>query len=218
MNIDLEKIENRKEKEELALRILDKVKDGDCIGFGSGTTSYIAAIKIGEMIKEKGINITAIPTSSYMKELCKKYGIKVGDLIENKIDWAFDGADEVDQKTLWLIKGKGAAMFKEKLNIISSPITYILADKSKFVKKLGEKCKVPIEVFPDALKYVSEELKKLGAADITYRGMTENNNGILDVKFEKIYKELEKEIKEITGVIESGLFLGYNIEIIGGCE
>ena len=218
MNIDLEKIENRKEKEELALRILDKVKDGDCIGFGSGTTSYIAAIKIGEMIKEKGINITAIPTSSYMKELCKKYGIKVGDLIENKIDWAFDGADEVDQKTLWLIKGKGAAMFKEKLNIISSPITYILADKSKFVKKLGEKCKVPIEVFPDALKYVSEELKKLGAADITYRGMTENNNGILDVKFEKIYKELEKEIKEITGVIESGLFLGYNIEIIGGWE
>ena len=218
MNIDLEKIENRKEKEELAFRILDKVKDGDCIGFGSGTTSYIAAIKIGEMIKEKGINITAIPTSSYMKELCKKYGIKVGDLIENKIDWAFDGADEVDQKTLWLIKGKGAAMFKEKLNIISSPITYILADKSKFVKKLGEKCKVPIEVFPDALKYVSEELKKLGAADITYRGMTENNNGILDVKFEKIYKELEKEIKEITGVIESGLFLGYNIEIIGGCE
>ena len=218
MNIDLEKIENRKEKEELALRILDKVKDGDCIGFGSGTTSYIAAIKIGEMIKEKGINITAIPTSSYMKELCKKYGIKVGDLIENKIDWAFDGADEVEQKTLWLIKGKGAAMFKEKLNIISSPITYILADKSKFVKKLGEKCKVPIEVFPDAIKYVSEELKKLGAADITYRGMTENNNGILDVKFEKIYKELEKEIKEITGVIESGLFLGYNIEIIGGCE
>ena len=218
MNIDLEKIENRKEKEELAFRILDKVKDGDCIGFGSGTTSYIAAIKIGEMIKEKGLNITAVPTSSYMKELCKKYGIKVGDLIENKIDWAFDGADEVDQKTLWLIKGKGAAMFKEKLNIISSPITYILADKSKFVKKLGEKCKVPIEVFPDALKYVSEELKKLGAADITYRGMTENNNGILDVKFEKIYKELEKEIKEITGVIESGLFLGYNIEIIGGCE
>lgn len=218
MNIDLEKIENRKEKEELALRILDKVKDGDCIGFGSGTTSYIAAIKIGEMIKEKGLNITAVPTSSYMKELCKKYGIKVGDLIENKIDWAFDGADEVDQKTLWLIKGKGAAMFKEKLNIISSPITYILADKSKFVKKLGEKCKVPIEVFPDAIKYVSEELKKLGASDITYRGMTENNNGILDVKFEKIYKELEKEIKEITGVIESGLFLGYNIEIIGGCE
>ena len=218
MNIDLNKIENKEEKEKLALRILDKVKDGDCIGFGSGTTSYLTALKIGEMVKQKKINITAVPTSSYMKELCINYGIKVGNLIENKIDWAFDGADEVDLKTLWLIKGKGAAMFKEKLNIICSPITYILADNSKFVKNLGEKCKVPVEVFPDALNYVSEELKKLGAKEITFRGMTENQNGILDVKFEKIYKELEKNIKGITGVIESGLFLGYNIEVIGGCE
>ena len=123
--------------------------------------------------------------------------------------------NEVDLKNMWLIKGRGAAMFKEKLNIIASPITYILVDETKFVNYLGEKCKVPIEVFPSALKYVSNELEKLGAKDITYRGFTENNNGILDVKFEKIYKDLEKDIKAITGVIESGLFLEYkNIEIV----
>ena len=75
-----------------------------------------------------------------------------------------------------------------------------------------------MEVFPSAMKYVSEELKKLGATEITYRGFTENNNGILDVKFTNIYKELEKDIKSITGVIESGLFLGYDIEVIGGNE
>ena len=45
--------------------------------------------------------------------------------------------------------------------------------------------------------------------------MTENNNGILDVKFEKIDKDLEKQVKLITGVIESGLFLEYkNIEVV----
>ena len=109
-------------------------------------------------------------------------------------------------------------MFKEKLNIISSPITYILVDKTKFVNNLGEKCKVPVEVFPSAMNYVAKELEKLGAKEITYRGMTENNNGILDVKFENINRELEKQVKSITGVIESGLFLGYNIEIIGGNE
>ena len=72
----------------------------------------------------------------------------------------------------------------------------------------------------EKLHYIlqSEELKKLGATEITYRGFTENNNGILDVKFTNIYKELEKDIKSITGVIESGLFLGYNIEVIGGNE
>lgn len=208
-------IENREAKERVADKIVNKVKDNQVIGFGSGTTSYIATEKIGKKVKKEGLNITAIPTSNEIRKLCEKYGIKIGNLMENKIDWAFDGADEVDLKNMWLIKGRGAAMFKEKLNVISSPITYILVDETKFVDYLGQKCKVPIEVFPSALNYVAEELKKLGAVEITYRGMTENNNGILDVKFEKIDKDLEKKVKLITGVIESGLFLEYkNIEII----
>ena len=212
--MDLDKIENREQKEALAMKIVNKVKDGDTIGFGSGTTSYLTAIKIGEKVQSENIKITAIPTSKEIKEVCEKYGITVGNLIENKIDWAFDGADEVDEKNMWLIKGRGAAMFKEKLNIIASPITYILVDETKFVSYLGEKCKVPVEVFPDALEYASNELKKLGATEITFRGMTENENGILDTKFEKIDKDLEKKVKLITGVIESGLFLDYNIEIV----
>lgn len=212
--MDINKIENLEEKEKLANKIVEKVKDGQVIGFGSGTTSYITAVKIGEKVQKERLNIIAIPTSREIKEVCEKYNIKVGNLIEDKIQWSFDGADEVYEKNMWLIKGRGAAMFKEKLNVIASPITYILADKTKFVNYLGQKCKVPIEVFPSALKYVSEELKKLGAIDITYRGMTENGNGILDTKFENIEKDLEKKVKLITGVIESGLFLDYNIQIV----
>lgn len=212
--MDLEKIENKEKKEALAIKLVDKVKNGDTIGFGSGTTSYITAIKIGEKVQKEHLQITAIPTSNEIKEVCKKYNIKIGNLIENKLDWAFDGADEVDEKNMWLIKGRGAAMFKEKLNIISSPITYILVDETKFVNYLGEKCKVPIEVFPDALEYVARELKNMGAISITYRGMTENGNGILDTQFSKIEENLESKIKLITGVIESGLFLKYNIEIV----
>ena len=213
--IDLDKIENKEAKVALAKKVLDKVKDGQTIGFGSGTTSYITAIEIGEKVQKEHLNIIAVPTSNEIKSVCEKYGIKIGNLIENELDWAFDGTDEVEFKEKWLIKGKGKAMFKEKLNIIASPKTYILVDNTKIVDYLGQKCKVPIEVFPQALKYVSSELEKLGAEDITYRGFTENNNGILDVKFEKIEKDLEKEVKAITGVIESGLFLNYqNIEII----
>ena len=47
--------------------------------------------------------------------------------------------------------------------------------------------------------------------------ITENNNFILDTKFDKIDIDLEQKIKQITGVIETGLFIGYkNIEIITG--
>ena len=213
--IDLDQIENKEAKEALAQKVLNKVKDGQTIGFGSGTTSYITAVKIGEKVQKEHLNITAVPTSNEIQKVCEHYGIKIGNLIENELDWAFDGADEAELKNKWLIKGKGKAMFKEKLNIIASPITYILVDNTKMVDYLGQKCKVPIEVFTQALKYVSKELEKLGAKDITYRGFTENNNGILDVKFDKIEKDLEKQVKAITGVIESGLFLEYNnIEII----
>ena len=211
--MDIDKIENIEKKQKLANKIASKVKNNQTIGFGSGSTSYLAAIEIGKLVQKENLNITAIPTSKEIEEVCKQYGIKVGNLLENDIDWSFDGADEVDKNNS-MIKGMGAAMFKEKLNMLSSPITYILVDDTKFVDELGEKHPVPIEVFPSAMKYVSNELNKIGATETVFRGMTENNNAILDTKFEKIYNQLEKKIKEIPGVIESGLFIGYSVEIV----
>lgn len=211
--MDIDKITNKEEKLVLAKKIAEKVKEGQTIGFGSGSTSYLAAIEIGKKVNKENLKIKAIPTSKEIEDVCNEYKIEIGNLLENKIDWAFDGADEVDEESN-MIKGMGAAMFKEKLNIINSPKTYILVDKTKLVKSLGEKHPVPVEVFPSALKYVSSELKKLGAEETVFRGMTENENAILDAKFEKIDLKLEKQIKEITGVIESGLFIGYNVEVI----
>ena len=211
--MDINLIDNKEEKIELAKKVLDFVKDGQTIGFGSGSTSYLTGIEIGKLVKEKGIKITAVPTSSYMFELCKEYGIETAELHYKSIDWSFDGADEVDWNNN-MIKGMGAAMFKEKLNILNSKKTYILIDNSKFVNFLGENHPIPVEVFPTAEEYVSEKLRELGAVDIAFRGSTENENSILDVRFDKIDESLEKKIKAITGVIESGLFIGYDVEII----
>ena len=221
VKVNWNKISNKEEKIIIANKIANKVKDGDIIGFGSGSTSYLAIIEIAKKIKKENINILAIPTSYEIKILCNELGIPTTTILENKPDWSFDGADEVDQNNC-LIKGRGAAMFKEKLNIVNSPITYILVDKSKFVKELGEKTSIPIELFPESINSVKEKLADLGAEKITLRlaekkdgpVITENNNIILDVKFIEIYDTLEKDIKSITGVIESGLFIGYNIEII----
>lgn len=211
--MDINLIDNKEEKIELAKKVLGFVKDGQTIGFGSGSTSYLTGIEIGKLVKEKGIKITAVTTSSYMFELCKEYGIETAELHYKSIDWSFDGADEVDWNNN-MIKGMGAAMFKEKLNILNSKKTYILIDNSKFVNFLGENHPIPVEVFPTSEEYVSEKLRELGAVDIAFRGSTENENSILDVRFDKIDVSLEKNIKAITGVIESGLFIGYDVEII----
>lgn len=219
--IEVDKIENLEAKKKVAEKIAKKVKNNQVIGFGSGTTSYLAAIAIADKVKKEDLQITAIPTSFEIKMLCTYLEIKVANLSEKKPDWSFDGADEVNSSN-WLIKGKGGAMFKEKLNIINSPVTYILIDSSKRVNYLGEKNKVPVEIYPDAINYIKEELIKLNAKEILVRQavnkagpvITENGNLILDVSFKNITQTLEKRIKSIPGVIESGLFIGYNVEII----
>ena len=214
-------ISNREQKEKIAKEIAKIANDGDVIGFGSGSTSYLAAIEIENRIHNEGIKITAIPTSYEIKMLCTYLNIPTATLEEKRPDWCFDGADEVDSNN-WLIKGRGAAMFNEKLNIAASTKNYILVDDSKIVNRLGEKFPIPVECNPKAINLVKEELFKLGANEIELRKavkkdgpvITENGNLILDVRFNEIKEDLERNIKNITGVIESGLFIGYNVQIV----
>ena len=214
-------ISNLDEKQKIAEKIAKIAQDGDVIGVGSGSTSFLAIQAIAKRMKEENLRIRAIPTSRELGMVCNYLQIPVETLLTAKPDWCFDGADEVTPEK-WLVKGRGAAMFKEKLLIANSKKTYILVDKSKFVNKQCEKFPIPIEVFPDALYAVKEQLFKLGATSAELRlaikkdgpVITENGNLILDAKFDNIDETFETKLKNIVGVIETGLFIGYNVEII----
>lgn len=131
-------ISNKEQKELIADKIAKFAKDGDVIGFGSGSTSFLAAQAIAKRIKEEKLNIIAIPTSKEINMVCNYLTIPTTTLVSKKPDWCFDGADEVDPNN-WLIKGRGAAMFNEKLIMANAKKAYILVDDSKFVKKLRRK-------------------------------------------------------------------------------
>lgn len=212
---------NREGKEKVAKEIAAKMKDGQIIGVGSGSTVYLALIAIAERIEKENLHIQVIPSSLEISMTCTQLRIPQTTLLEKKPDWTFDGADEVDPQRS-LIKGRGGAMFKEKLLICNSTETYIIVDESKFVTQLGSKFPVPVEVFPTSLLYAEKELTALDASDVSLRMakgkdgpvITENGNFILDAWFDSIESSLERDIKSITGVIESGLFIGYNVEII----
>lgn len=214
-------ISNREEKQKVADKIASMVKDGDIIGAGSGSTAYLALLKIADRIRTEQLHIHAIPTSQEIKMACAKLGIPLTSLLEHKPNWTFDGADEIDPNHN-MIKGRGGAMFKEKLLISSSPQTFIIADPSKMVSKLGSRFPVPVEIFPDALIHADQALRSLSPVDIKLRMaqgkdgpiITENGNLILDVWFNNIPDNLENAIKSITGVIESGLFMHYEVKII----
>lgn len=212
---------NREGKERVAKDIANKLKNGDIIGVGSGSTVYLALFAIADRVKKENLNIQAIPSSHEISMTCIQLGIPQTTLLERKPDWTFDGADEVDPAKN-LIKGRGGAMFKEKLLICNSSKVFIAVDESKFVERLGSKFPVPIEVFPSSLLYVEEQIKNVGAVDVKLRMakgkdgpiISENGNFIIDAWFDSIDHKLESQIKSITGVIESGLFIGYNVEIL----
>lgn len=212
---------NREAKEHIAREIAATAKDGETIGAGSGSTVYLTLFELARRIREERLHIKVIPASKEIAMTCIQLGIPQTTLWNKRPDWTFDGADEVDQDRS-LIKGRGGAMFKEKLLIRSSNKSYIIIDPTKLVGQLGSKFPIPIETFPDALTYVENELHRLGASEIILRPahgkdgpiLTENGNFILDTRFNFIDSSLEKRLKTITGVIESGLFIGYNVELI----
>ena len=214
-------IANRAAKEKLAAEVAGNLKDGDVVGVGSGSTSFLAIQAIGERMKRERIHCSAIPTSVEAELACIACGLPVTSLLVACPDWSFDGADEVDpQKNL--IKGRGGAMFKEKVIIHASRRPLILVDRSKLVEKLGAKFPVPVEVNQLALTVAEAGLLKLGATEVTLRPakgkdgpiITENGNLILDVRFAEIGPQTERDISAIPGIIESGLFWGVPVEVL----
>ena len=115
-------------------------------------------------------------------------------------------------------------MLKEKLNIANARITYILVDNSKIVNEFennNNDLNIPIEVIPEAVNSAKEAIEDLGSQSYFEKAekkdgpvITESGNVILDTKFVEIYDGLEEDIKSIVGVVESGLFMDYNVEII----
>lgn len=214
-------ISNRAEKQVVADKLAAMVKDGQTIGAGSGSTSFLALQAIAARVQEEGLNCRIIPTSKEIEMSASILGLQVTSLMSDKPDWYFDGADEVDGGKN-LIKGRGGAMYREKLVMSCAAQSYILVDQSKFVKKLGKKFDVPVEVQQEALHYAETQLGLLGANTVNLRlaekkdgpVITESGNFILDCNFSEIGSDLESKIKNLTGVIESGLFWGYNPEIL----
>ena len=209
-------------KEIVAREIAKRVKDGDVIGVGTGTTVDAALAEIGKRVKTEGLRITVVPTSYQSAWRCQELGfIVMYPGYRGHLSWGFDGADQVN-KAKWAIKGKGGAMLQEKILAKRCKKFVLIVDETKVVQELGKGCPVPVEVVPEALVLVEEGLKALGSTEVSIRTgtgkhgptITERGNIILDAVFPSITERLEGDIKSIIGVVDSGLFIGYASEVV----
>jgi len=203
-------------KKNAAQEAVKHVKDGFVVGLGSGSTAAYAVQEIGRMVQQRNLKIMGVPTSHQAFLLAVDCGIPVTTLNEHpRLDLTIDGADQID-KDLNMIKGMGGALTCEKIVASASKQNVIVADKTKLVKKLGTNHPVPVEVLPFGTGSVMLKIKELGGKPVLRQGsgkvgpvVTDNGNFILDVDFGSIEapRELNAQLKSISGVVETGLFI-----------
>jgi ribose 5-phosphate isomerase A len=205
-------------KKNAALGALTYVKNGMCIGLGSGSTVTEFIKLLAEKVKKEKLSVCCVTTSTDTRLLAIQHGLWVTepDAI-SEIDLAVDGADKVTKKAL--LKGGGGALTREKIIDYNARKFIVIADESKVQETLEGN--VALEVLPFATPFVLKALKqhnpvirmavrKLGPV------ISDNGSFIVDMHMRVTEPEkTEKELKNIPGVIENGIFTKFDEIIIG---
>jgi ribose 5-phosphate isomerase A len=220
--------EQKRWKKEAAEAAAKLVEDGMVVGLGTGSTAAYLVSELGRRVAQEGLRFTGIPTSERTAEQARGLKIPLTTLEEDsEIDLTIDGADEVERGTLFLIKGHGGALLREKIVAAASKRMVVIADKTKIVKRLGTMFAVPVEVAPFGWEATERKLMALGANPAIRPGtdakpyVTDGGHYILDCAFGPMANPLKvaRELDETVGVVEHGLFLGYAQQVfVGGCD
>ena len=209
-------------KEQVGIKAAEFGTDGMIVGLGTGSTAYYFVAELGRRIKEEGLKITAVTTSSVTYEQAEGLGIPlkaIDDVVV--VDLTVDGADEVDP-ALNGIKGGGGALLMEKIVATNSKDCIWIVDESKQVETLGA-FKLPVEVVQYGAENLFRHFEKKGYSPAYrekdgQRFVTDQGNFIIDLDLKVIpdAEALAEELDRTVGVVDHGLFLGMVSKVIVG--
>ncbi|MDU7036599.1 MAG: ribose 5-phosphate isomerase A [Staphylococcus simulans] len=210
-------------KKMAGIKAAEFVKDGMVVGLGTGSTAYYFVEEIGRRIKEEGLRITAVTTSSVTSKQAEGLNIPLKSIDQvDFVDVTVDGADEVDSQFNG-IKGGGGALLMEKVVATPSKEYIWVVDESKLVEKLGA-FKLPVEVDRFNWMLVAKKIEKDTKAKVSRRNVeditfiTDNDNYILDVELPPNTDpyDMHEYLIHLTGVLETGYFLDLADRVIVG--
>jgi ribose 5-phosphate isomerase A len=202
------------------------VKPGMIVGLGTGST----AAWFVKALAARRLDVRCVATSQTTAELAAALGLGLAELdAVETIDLTVDGADEIGPG-LSLIKGGGGALLREKLVWQASSQCVVIADEAKIVRTLG-RFPLPIEVVPFGAMHTARRIETvLAAQDVPVRlalrtrdgqaVRTDSGNLIYDAPCLAIADPpgLATALKQVTGVVEHGLFLDLAERALVGTE
>ena len=214
-------------KQIVADAAIKEVESEMILGLGSGSTAALMIKSLADEIHSGKLkHIRGVATSFQSEVLALELDIPLIDLASvSRIDLAIDGADEVDP-SFQLIKGGGACHVREKLVASKAEKLLIVVDETKMVQNLNKTFPLPVEVLPNAWKYVKDRISEMNGFSTLRMAtkkagpvVTDQGNLILDVLFDdgiKNPKDIERSINNIPGVLENGLFVDITDKVLVG--
>ena len=208
----------------LAREFEDRIEESEIIGVGTGSTTAKALRELFKRGLLKGKILVASSTASALL-IAELGGRPVMPHVIDRIDFYFDGADEVEPSRLHLLKGRGAALLGEKILAHMARYRVYVVDESKIVEVLGSRRPVPLEVIPWALNHVVKTIESMGykAAPRTSGGkdgpvVSDWGGVILDVSTGPMKDPafFDRKFKMIPGVVETGIFVGLADAVVVG--
>lgn len=195
------------------------------VGLGTGTTAVFFVEALAERVRQEGLRgVRGVPTSRASEALASRHGLPVAPLTPaTRPDLTVDGADEVAQESLALIKGGGGALVREKLVAVAARRFVVIADASKLVARLGA-FPLPVAVVPfgwettrarigEALGVTPRLREKDGAPFVTDDGLY-----VFDLPLGRIDDPVATgaRLRAVVGVAEIGLFVDVAHEVLLG--
>jgi len=216
------KMDQNEAKLQAARAAIALLPESGTLGLGSGSTSKLFVDEVGARVRA-GAKYRGVPTSQSTRAQALALGIP---LIDDDVAWdivlAVDGADEVDDH-LNLIKGGGGALTREKIVNHAAKKNVIIVDDSKLSRRLGEKWAIPVEVLAFGVEQTRRYLAELGRTTRREKDgkvfVTDAGNAIFDVAVGPMDDPsiIDRAMRSIPGVVETGLFLGRaDVVIVAG--
>ncbi len=209
-------------KELVGMTAAKRIHDGMLVGLGTGSTAKWFTHHTAARVRSERLSIDCVCTSPVTEQQARDAGLNVVHLGAGMtLDICVDGADEFNSDLI-LIKGGGGAHVREKIVARAARQVVIVTDSSKRVDTLGA-FPLPVAVLPFAAESTAELLHQCFEVPVTRRTspdgtpfLSDDNLAILDLHFGLIKRPalLDQRIRQLPGVVDTGLFVGIAHEVL----
>jgi len=186
------------EKRSAAEAAAERVRDGELVGLGTGTT----VAHLLPALAARRLAIRCVATSPATERAARELGLEVEPFERlAALDVAIDGADQITREG-WLVKGGGGAQTREKIVAAAARRFIVIGSSEKLVERL--RAPVPLELLEFGLAATLAALEPARLREVPPSpdgGVIADYLGAIDDP-----GELARRLDATPGVIGHGLF------------